>query len=37
MIGGASVNDYLTEEEFILNILKKGISDGRLKQPDGFL
>ena len=27
MLGGAAVNDYITEEEFIQNIIKKGIHD----------
>lgn len=27
ILGGASVNEYLTEEEFIKNIIKKGIQD----------
>lgn len=30
MLGGATVNEYLTEEEFIDNIIKKGIADGQL-------
>lgn len=30
IIGGAAVEDYLTESEFIANILKKGIADGVL-------
>lgn len=30
IIGGANVNEYPTEEEFINNIIKKGISDGVL-------
>ena len=32
MLGGASVNDYPTEEEFIANIMRKGISDGILER-----
>lgn len=32
MLGGASVNDYLTEEEFVQNIIKKGIADGILNR-----
>lgn len=32
MLGGASVNEYLTEEEFIANIIKKGIADGILSK-----
>lgn len=32
MLGGASVNEYLTEEEFIQNIIKKGIADGILNR-----
>ena len=32
MLGGASINDYLTENEFIENIIKKGIADGILKK-----
>lgn len=28
IIGGANVNDYPTEEEFIKNIIRKGLSDG---------
>ena len=32
MLGGASVSEYLTEEEFIENIVKKGIADGILKK-----
>ena len=31
MLGGASVNEYLTEEEFIQNIIRKGIQDKVLK------
>jgi len=34
MLGGAEVDDYLTEEDFILNIIKKGIQDGVLKNED---
>lgn len=32
MLGGASVNEYLTENEFIENIIKKGIADGVLNR-----
>lgn len=32
MLGSASVNEYLTEEEFIQNIIKKGVSDGILNR-----
>ena len=32
MLGGASVNEYLTEEEFVQNIIKKGIADGILNR-----
>ena len=32
MLGGASVNDYLTEEEFVQNIIKKGVADGILNR-----
>lgn len=31
ILGGASVNEYPTETEFIENIIKKGIADGILK------
>lgn len=31
ILGGASVNEYPTENEFIENIVKKGIADGILK------
>lgn len=31
MLGGASVNEYPTEEEFIANIIRKGISDSVLE------
>lgn len=34
MLGGAAVNEYLTEEEFIANIIKKGIADGILNRND---
>lgn len=32
MLGGASVNEYLTEAEFVQNIIKKGIADGILNR-----
>lgn len=32
ILGGAEVDTYLTEKEFILNIIKKGIHDGILKK-----
>ena len=32
LLGGTNVNEYPTEEEFILNIVRKGISDGVLKK-----
>lgn len=32
MLGGASISEYLTEEEFIANIIKKGITDGILNR-----
>ena len=32
MLGGASVNEYLTESEFVENIIKKGIADGVLNR-----
>ncbi len=32
ILGGAAVNDYLTEDEFIENIEKKGIADGVLEK-----
>ena len=32
LLGGAKVNEYPTEEEFILNIIRKGVSDGLLKK-----
>lgn len=31
MLGGANINEYLTEEEFIANIMRKGIIDGVLE------
>lgn len=31
MLGGANINEYPTEEEFISNIIRKGISDGVLE------
>jgi len=34
MLGGAEVDTYPTEQEFILNIIKKGIQDGVLKRED---
>ena len=34
MLGGADVDTYPTEQEFILNIIKKGIQDGVLKKED---
>lgn len=30
MLGGAAVDDYLSEEEFIENIMKKGVADNIL-------
>lgn len=36
MLGGASVSEYLTEEEFIQNIIKKGIADGILNRNNYF-
>ena len=32
MLGGAAVNEYPTEEEFIQNIIKKGVADGILNR-----
>jgi hypothetical protein len=34
MLGGAAVEEYLTEEEFIQNIIKKGVADGSLNKND---
>jgi hypothetical protein len=34
MLGGAEVDTYPTEAEFIVNIIKKGINDGVLKKED---
>jgi hypothetical protein len=34
MLGGATVEEYLTEEEFILNIIKKGVADEILNKND---
>jgi hypothetical protein len=34
MLGGATVEEYLTEEEFILNIIRKGIADEILNKND---
>jgi hypothetical protein len=34
MLGGAEVDAYPTEQEFILNIIRKGIQDGVLKKED---
>jgi hypothetical protein len=34
MLGGAEIDTYPTEAEFILNIIKKGIQDGVLKKDD---
>ncbi|MDR3238106.1 MAG: hypothetical protein LBT84_06355, partial [Spirochaetia bacterium] len=34
MLGGATVEEYLTEEEFILNIIKKGVTDEILNKND---
>jgi hypothetical protein len=34
MLGGAEVDTYPTEQEFIVNIIKKGINDGVLKKED---
>jgi hypothetical protein len=34
MLGGAEVDSYPTEQEFILNIIRKGIHDGVLKKED---
>jgi hypothetical protein len=34
MLGGATVDEYLTEEEFILNIIKKGVTDEILNKND---
>jgi hypothetical protein len=34
MLGGATVEEYLTEEEFIHNIIKKGIADEILNKND---
>lgn len=34
IIGGAAIDEYPTEEEFIANILKKGIADGVLHHPE---
>ena len=34
MLGGATVEEYLTEEEFILNIIKKGVADDVLNKND---
>jgi hypothetical protein len=34
MLGGATVDEYLTEEEFILNIIRKGIADEILNKND---
>lgn len=33
ILGGADVSEYLTEKEFMDNILRKGISDGVLQYP----
>jgi len=34
MLGGAEVDTYPTEQDFILNIIKKGIQDGVLRKED---
>jgi hypothetical protein len=34
MLGGAEVDSYPTEAEFIVNIIKKGIQDGVLSKED---
>jgi hypothetical protein len=34
MLGGATVEEYLTEEEFIQNIIKKGVADEILNKND---
>jgi len=34
MLGGAEVDTYLTEAEFIVNIIKKGIQNGVLNKDD---
>jgi hypothetical protein len=34
MLGGTIVDSYPTEQEFILNIIRKGIQDGVLKKED---
>jgi hypothetical protein len=34
MLGGATVEEYLTEEEFIQNIIKKGVADEILNKSD---
>ena len=34
MLGGAEVDAYPTEQEFILSIIRKGIQDGVLKKED---
>lgn len=34
IIGGAAVEDYLTEKEFIANIISKGVADNILTQPE---
>ena len=34
MLGGAEVDTYPTEQEFIMNIIKKGVQDGVLKKED---
>jgi hypothetical protein len=34
MLGGATVEEYLTEEDFIINIIKKGIADEILNKND---
>jgi hypothetical protein len=34
MLGGATVEEYLTEDDFILNIIKKGVADEILNKND---
>jgi hypothetical protein len=34
MLGGAKVEEYLIEDEFILNIIKKGVADEILNKSD---